>query len=237
MKAMVFDSSSIISMATNNLLDILKNLKKDYHGEFFVGNEVLKEIIDDPLKSRRFKLEAFQLADYLSEGNIKLFNRDLEDKTNYLMALANNIFQANDHNIIILHRGEVEALALTLLIEAESLIIDERTTRLLIEDTLKLKHLLEKKLHTKIIINKENLNYFKKETKNIKILRSSELMIIAFEIGLFKDYEHGEKLIPENFKRELLEGILWGLRLKGCAISTEEINEALRIERSLNKFK
>ena len=91
--------------------------------------------------------------------------------------------------------------------------------------------MLEKKLHTKIIINKENLNYFKKETRNIKIIRSSELMIIAYELGLFKDYEDIKKLIENNFKKELLNGILWGLRLKGCAISTDEINEIIKIEK------
>ncbi|MEK6834765.1 MAG: hypothetical protein AABX61_00695 [Nanoarchaeota archaeon] len=237
MKALVFDSSSIISLSTNNLLNILKDLKKIYNGDFLIGNEVLKEVIDDPLKSKKFKLEALQLAHYLAQGSIKLFNRDLDDKTNYLLTLANNIFQANDHNIIILHKGEVEALALTIFLEADALVIDERTTRLLIEDTLKLKHLLEKKLHTKITTNKDNLNYFKKETKNIKILRSSELMAIAFEHGLFEDYYDAKKLVQENFKRELLDGILWGLRLKGCAISTSEIDEILRIERSLNRFK
>ena len=232
MKALVFDSSSMISIVTNNLLNILSNLKKSYKGEFLISNEVLKEIIDDPLKNRKFKLEALQVAEFLSSGNMKLFNRDLEDKTNYLLTLANSIFQANNQNIIILHKAEVEALALTLELEADALVIDERTTRLLIEDTLKLKHLLEKKLHTKITINKDNVNYFKKETKNIKTLRSSELMMVAYELGLFIDYENGKKLIQDNFKRELLEGILWGLRLRGCAISTEEINEIIRIERA-----
>jgi hypothetical protein len=232
MKALVFDSSSIISITTNNLLNVLTNLKKHYNGDFLIGNEVLREIIDAPLKTRRFKLEAFQLANYISQGSFKLFKQDLENKTNYLMTLANNIFQVDNHNIIIVQKAEVEALALTLAINAEALVIDERTTRLLIEDAIKLKTLLENKLHTKIMLNRANLNYFKKETKNVKVLRSSELMIIAYELGLFKDYEISRKLIHENFKMELLDGILWGLRLKGCAISTDEINELLRIERA-----
>jgi predicted nucleic acid-binding protein len=231
MKALIFDSSSIISITTNNLLDILTDLKKIYKGEFLISNEVLKEIVDDPLRSRRFKLEALQLAHYLARGNIKLFKHDLDDKTNYLLTLANSIFQINNDNISIVQKAEAEALALTLFLEADALVIDERTTRLLIEDTLKLKHLLEKKLHRKITINKENLNYFKKETKGIKILRSSELMIIAYEHGLFKDYEDIKKIFENNLKKELLTGILWGLRLKGCGVSTEEIDEAIKIER------
>ena len=85
MKALVFDSSSMISIVTNNLLNILSNLKKSYKGEFLISNEVLKEIIDDPLKNRKFKLEALQVAEFLSSGNMKLFNRDLEEKTNSMI--------------------------------------------------------------------------------------------------------------------------------------------------------
>ena len=228
MKSLVFDSSSIISITTNNLLDILVNLKKIYRGEFFICHEVLKELIENPLKTHKFKLEALQLSNYLSQGKIKVFNKDLENKTNYLLTLANNIFQVNNHNLIILHKADVESLALTLYLQAESLVIDERTTRLLIENFSKLQDLLERKLNTKVKINKENLNYFKKEVKDIKIIRSSELMTIAFELDLFKGYEN--KSI-KNFKKELLEGILWGLRLRGCAISTEEINRIIKLEK------
>ena len=42
MKALIFDSSSIISIVTNNLLNILADLKKIYKGEFLISNEVLK---------------------------------------------------------------------------------------------------------------------------------------------------------------------------------------------------
>ena len=182
------------------------------------------------LRIKKFKLEALQLANFLANNYIKIYEQDLSNKTNYLLTLANSIFKAQDNYIQILQKGEVESLALTILLEADALVIDERTTRLLIEDALKLKKLLEHKLHTKITIDKNNLNYFKKETKNIKIIRSSELMIIAFELNLFQDYEKS-KFMVNNYKKELLEGILWGLRLKGCAISTEEINNVLRFEK------
>src|SRR3989344_1375635 len=230
MRALVFDSSAVISIITNNLLSILTELKKYYHGEFYITNKVKEEIVDAPLRSRRFRLEALQLAHYIADKYIKIYERNVEEKTNYLLTLANTIFIAKDNYISILQKGEVETLALAALIEAQAIVIDERTTRLLIEDPLKLKKLLENKLHTKVKLDKHNLNYFKKETKDIKVIRSSELMIMAFELGLFKEYEHSKLLIKDNFKRYLLEGILWGLRLKGCAISTEEINEALKIE-------
>lgn len=231
MRALVFDSSAIISIITNNLLYILTELKKIYHGEFYITNRVKEEIVDDPLRSKRFKLEALQMAHYIADKHLKVYEHNLDEKTNYLLTLANTIYSARDNYISILHKGEIETLALATLIEAQAIAMDERTTRLLIEDPLKLKRLLENKLHTRITIDKRNLNYFKKETRNLKVIRSSELMVIAFELGLFKDYEHGKMMIRESFKRELLNGLLWGLRLKGCGISTEEINEVLKLEK------
>ena len=230
MKALVFDSSTLISITTNNLLNKLKELKKHYNGEFFITKEVRNEIISNPLHTKRFKLEAIQLANFLANDNLKIYEHDISNKVNYLLTLANSIYKAGDNYIQILHKGEIESLALSALLEADALVIDERTTRLLVEDSLKLKHLLESKLHTKITIDKSNLLYFKKETKNVKVIRSSELMMIAFELNLFQEYDKS-KLILQNYKKELLEGILWGLRLKGCAISTEEINDVLRLER------
>src|SRR3989344_9264520 len=229
MKVLVFDSSALISLTINNLLNKLRELKKHYRGEFYITNEVEKEIVSTPINNKKFKLEALQIANFIANDNLKVYEEDLSNKANYLLTLANSIYKAQDNYIQILQKGEVESLVLASVINADALVIDERTTRLLIEDALKLKHLLENKLHTKVTIDKENLLYFKKETKDIKVIRSSELMIMAFELNLFQDYEKSKVMI-KDYKKELLDGILWGLRLKGCAISVEEINDVLKFE-------
>ena len=229
MKALIFDSSSIISITINNLLSKLADLKKHYHGEFFITKEVVNEIINNPIHNKKFKFEALQLSKFILNNNLKIYENDLNNKTNYLLTLTNSIYKAHDNYISIMQKAEVECLALTIALNGDALVVDERTTRLLIEDPLKLKHLLENKLHTKITIEKENLLYFKKETKDIKVIRSSELMIMAFELNLFQDYEKS-KIMIKDYKKELLDGILWGLRLKGCAISVEEINDVLKFE-------
>ncbi len=230
MKVLIFDSSALISITINNLLDKLRELKKHYRGEFFITNEVKREIVFTPINNKKFKLEALQLANFIANDNLKVYDEDLSNKTNYLLTLANSIYTAQDNCIQILQKGEVESLALASIINADALVIDERTTRLLIEDALKLKHLLENKLHTKVTIDKDNLLYFKKETKNVKIIRSSELMIIAFELNLFENYKKVKNII-KDYKKELLEGILYGLRFNGCSISIDEINNVLRFER------
>ncbi|MCD4666562.1 hypothetical protein K8R47_02010 [archaeon] len=53
-------------------------------------------------------------------------------------------------------------------------------------------------------------------------------MTVAYEIGLLKKYETS---LVHEVKRNLLDGMLWGLKLRGCAISSEEINDLLKVQR------
>ena len=55
-------------------------------------------------------------------------------------------------------------------------------------------------------------------------------MIIAFELNLFENYDKVKNII-KDYKKELLEGVLYGLRFNGCSISIDEINNVLRFER------
>ena len=226
MADLIFDTSSIISLATNNLLDKLIELKKKFKGDFIISNAVKKEILDNPITSKKYKLEAIMISE-LIQNNIFRVNSNInaEQKTTRLLDICNNIFSAYGNNIHILDRAEVEALVFTQLLKGVY-IVDERNIRLMVEDYKKLTLLLERKLDTKIKINNQNLRLFKSEISNINIIRSAELMAVAFEMGLFKEYEN-----KYANKKDILDGILWGLRLRGCAISTEEIEELIKIER------
>ncbi len=213
---LIFDSSSIISIATNSLLYSLRELKKQFKGEFIIPSSVKKELIDNPIKLKKYKLEALIIQDLLEDKILTI----KKEKINYLMNLANSIYINKRKKIKIVHEGEIETIAM----QNNICVIDERTTRMLIENPLKLKELLEKKLHSKIHIDVKNLNEFKELTKDVKIIRSTELMTIAFEKGLFKDF------IPKGKRKDFLDGLLWGLKLRGCAISSDEINQILRLK-------
>lgn len=216
MKSLVFDTSSIISIVTNDLLNVLVRLKEKFDGEFYITKEVKRELIDYPINSKKFKLEALVLDKFLKDKQIKLLhNLNLEKKCKELLELANNIFIADNNYIKITHKGEIESLALCTIFNSV-FVVDERTIRMLVENYKNLQRLLESKLHTKVSVNEENLKAFLEEVKDVKIIRSSELMTVAFELGLFDEYEN---------KKELLDGLLWGLRLRGCTISSEEINK------------
>ncbi|MBI4447401.1 hypothetical protein HY643_00320 [Candidatus Woesearchaeota archaeon] len=229
MKALVFDTSSIISLATNNLLWILQPLKQKFGGEFAIPGEVKKEVVDVPLQTKKFKLEAIQVRMQIRDGIISL-HRDagLQSATNNVCMLANSIFRAKDRNMQIVHPGEVAVLVLAKKFDSAVCVIDERTIRVLVENPEKLAELLSSKLHTNITINRENLKKFQQEFGNLKIIRSVELGVMAYELGLLNNYIREDP--SREAKNTLLSGLLWALKLKGCAISIEEIDEALVLE-------
>lgn len=227
MKKIVFDSGTIISIVTNDLLSVLSELKMLSKCEFYISPHVKKEIVDTPLRGKKFKLEAIQVRSFLEKNNVKVYMSDgLRRKAKYLLELANNIFMSKGTYIKVLHIGEIESLALAKELNAV-LAVDERTMRVLIEHPENLAEHLHRKLHTEVKINKDNLRRLKEEVKGVKIVRSTEIMTVAYEKGLFKKYDGVDK----HFKRELLDGILWGLKLKGCSISGDEIKDIMHTEK------
>ncbi len=226
MNDLIFDTSTIISIATNSLLDVLEQMKKNFKGDFIISKDVKREVLDHPLKTRKYKLEAIMISNLIQNNILRIHaNINLERKTMNLLNISNNIFLSNNKPIKILDKAEVEALVLTQILKG-TYVVDERSIRLLVEDHRKLAKLLERKLNRKISIDSKHIRLFKSEVKDINIIRSAELMTVAFEMGMFSEYEN-----KYSNKGDILDGILWGLRLRGCAISTDEINEILRIER------
>ena len=141
-----------------------------------------------------------------------------------LMKLVNSIFSSKGKDISILQKGEVEALALVLKSNASAYVVDERTMRLIIEEPLSLKHLLERKLSSNVSVNENKLKQFQKMVGDVKVIRSTELMLVAYEKGVFNKYVKGVG------KKEFIDALLWALRLRGAAISTDEINKLVKLE-------
>ena len=225
MKALIFDSSSLISISLNGLLEELKKLKKIFNGEFIITKEVKREVIDDPIKIKMYELEALKIQNLIDEGCLNMPEKiGIQDKeiTNLMFKLmnsANTMFVGNGNEIQLIHQGEASCLALSKLMNERKiknvLAIDERTTRMLVEKPGNLKELLEKKLHTKIKLRESNFQQF----KGFKIIRSTELIYLAYKNNLIR-WEG----------KEILDALLYALKFKGCAISSEEIEEIKRIK-------
>lgn len=238
MKILVFDTGPIISLAMNNLLWLLEPLQKRFNGEFYIPELVKRELIDRPLQSKKFKFEALQVQQYVTNDILKIIpDEQIQDYTNKLLDFANHSFTAHNHYIPIVHYGEISALAAACSLKADALVLDERTTRELVERPNMLADLLFKKLHTPVKMNDGNISQFRKSLQPIKIIRSFELAIVAYELGLLEKYleKEEEKTIP-NVRKTLLEGVLWGIKLNGCAVARSEIDEIISIEEKQKKI-
>ncbi len=231
MRCIVFDTSTIISLVTNNLFNVMAPLKKRYGGEFYIPEGVKGEIIDRPLLSKKYKLEAMQVMREVALGTLLLKKENREDVVS-LFNMGNSIFKAHGNYIQIMHWGEIAVLALAKELEADAIAIDERTTRLMIESPMLVARILEQKMHTKIEVNKINLKIFKEYTKDMVVIRSSEIAVMAYDAGLL------DNLMDPNLKeiaqikprKDLLDGILWGVKLRGCAINSDELDRILTLE-------
>lgn len=231
MKAIVFDSSTLISIATNNLLWTLPLLKKKFNGEFYITESVKSEVIDRPLQSKRFKLEAMQILSMVAEGVIKVYkSEELRNKSQKITDLINSIYLANDHYIKIIQKAEVESLILSAMLDC-TFAVDERTMRVFVEDYKGLLSIFANKLHIDVKINEKNLNIVRMEVHKVNIIRSVELMTIAYKLGMLNSYLNPEEknIINIDLKKSLLDGLLWGLRLRGCSVSSDEINEIMAL--------
>ena len=224
MRSLVFDTSSIISLSTNNLIGTLEPLKKQFNGRFLITTSVHQELIENPLNSKRYKLEALMIEDLFKKGILEVYeDYNIKKEASDLLDLLNSIFTSKNQNIKILDLAEVESLILAQKIQSEAYVVDERTMRLIVENPAIIGNILKKKLHTKIDIDYGNLQKIKKLFKNVKIIRSIELMLVAYKMRLFDQYTSRDKKKSQEF----LDGLLWALKLHGASITEDEINQLL----------
>ncbi len=211
-KALIFDASSIITLALTDLLHILGPLKEKFKGEFYITKEVKYEIIDKPIQERRFMLEALFIKKLIEQGTLKVYPVIPKEQSRFLRT-ANSTFISDGEFIKIVHPGEVSCAVLYNQLDAQkkAVVVDERTMRLLCESPENLRRLLENKLHKKISAVEKNYPFF----KNFKIIRSCELALMAYEFGLVD--------LPAK-KGEIIRALLYATKFSGCSISSKEID-------------
>jgi hypothetical protein len=223
-KAIIFDAGTLITFAMNGLYPELKALREIFKGKFLITQEVKSEVIDRPINTKRFELEALKIQELLSEGiiempsSLEIKDKEISENTNDLLKIANSTFEASENKIKIVDLGETSCLALSKILSNKGIknviAIDERTTRMLSEKPENLKNLLQKKLKTRVNVNPKNYDYF----KDFKFIRSAELVYVAYKKGLIK------------LKGQMvLDALLYAVQFKGCAISGDEIREIEKI--------
>ena len=223
-KAIIFDSGALISFSMNGLTDMIRSLKGIFKGKFLITAEIKREVIDRPLTIKRFALEALKIKQLLDDGilempsSLGINDSEISGKANEILNEANTFFYSNEKDIHLLDMGECAGLALSRILTEKGinnvLVVDERTTRMIVENHERLREFLERKLHVKIKVKHDKLKLF----HGFKIIRSPELAYVAWKKGLSKLKNH-----------DVLDALLYALKFKGAAISGEEIEQIKRL--------
>lgn len=219
MKYLIFDSGPLINFSMNGLIDVLGKLKQTFDGKFVTTDYVMEEVCGRPMKIKQFELGALRISELKRNKILELpqdFGIDtkaLARETIRLTSLANNSLYAKGQPIKIVSEAEISCIALSNMLSEKGhqtmIAIDERTARLLGEKPDNLSALMSSKLHQKVISKKENLS----EYKNLKFIRSPEIIYVAYKKGLIELHDS-----------RALEALLYATKFKGAAISWDEIN-------------
>lgn len=222
MKKIVFDASSIISLSEKCFMNIMGKLVEQKKAEFFMPESVFFETVTHPMKIRRFELNAFRIQSAIKNNWFTTVQpgKETMQTMQSTVKIAQNICYADGQPIQIMHKGELEALALVKEMNADALVIDERTTRMLLEEPQNLRSLLEFRHRKKIRFDEKKLFEFRRLFGGTKIFRSSELLALAYEKNCFgKELEHS---------KASLKAALFSVKYAGCAITENEINDYLK---------
>ncbi len=224
MKAIIFDSSTLINFVMNGLEGMLVSLKKEFSGKFIITRYVKFETFDRPINNKQFELGALKILHLLNSKvlempeSLGISENNLRERTKNILGKANRTFSARGEFMHIIDEGEASCLALSLLAEEKGIknviAIDERTTRMLGEKPENLQKLFEKKFHMDIKLFKDNIP----EISSVKFIRSSELAYVAWK-----------KKIIELEDGKVLDALLYATKFKGSAISQKEIEEIKRL--------
>lgn len=219
MKALIFDSGTLINLSMNGLLDILERLKKGFDGKFLITQAVKYEIIDRPINVGRFELGALRLQALLNSNvlempaSMNIPENLITQMTGTLMEKANHAIQVQGQWVTLVSEAEISCLALSSLLEKKGvttlIAIDERTTRIMCEKPQTLEQLMSERLHQRARLMSADLQLF----RNYRFIRSSELVYVAYKKGLLG--LEGKKA---------LEAALYATKYHGAAISFEEID-------------
>ncbi len=203
---LVFDAGPLISLENTCMLWVLESLPY----QFYIPRSVYSELVLNPSHSKRFLLSAVRIDRLISSGRIRV--RDVSPRdVERLLHVANHTFWHHGRPLAIIHRGEAEAVVLASRLDGV-VCIDERTMRELIEDPWNIARRYERRFGS-VRVDRERLEELQEMFKDILVVRSTELLAYAYELG---NFIYGRDLSS-------LKGALYALKYAGCSVSEAEI--------------
>jgi len=208
------------------MLWVLDKLREATGIQLVMTPEIRREVVDKALKIEKFRLSGVRVLKRFGSGviNVEESNPTL---TKQILQVANQVYSVKGSYYRIVSEGEIGLIPLAQAKKTGFMLIDERIVEKLLTDPQGLRNLFENRLHMKVTLNKPKLKLFNSLVKDISIIKSSDLIAIAHEKGLLKEYikeSHSTKTM-----KDFISGALWGLKNNGCSISTKDIKEYMKV--------
>jgi hypothetical protein len=220
----VIDTGTMITLSTTCLMNVFRNFVKENKIQLLISKEVARESVWKPIENKHFSLNAARIKKIITDGTVTVIpkSQEIERDTRHILELTNNIFHClpKGNPLKIIQAGEAEALAIAKENKCKILFVDERTTRSLVENPMRLKQVLERRQGKPMTINQKNLDEFREMFQDLKIFRSVDIIALSYEQGLFD----GE-LDHTTLK---LEAALFAAKYSGCAVSESEIVDYIK---------
>ncbi|MBU0591912.1 hypothetical protein KKF81_00895 [Candidatus Micrarchaeota archaeon] len=222
-KEVLCDAGVLISLTSACLDDLLRFFAENHGVRFIISPSVEEESVGRPIKSdlKKYLFSAIRIKDAIEDGIVVVVNADITSKAQKIMSLANNLFYIGGKPLHLIHYGESELIALSQELGINHILVDERTTRLLIESPFTLKKHLENEFKINVMVNKKNLTELSSEFFSLNPIRTSELVMLAYENGYFKRFE--------KLQKSAIKSALYKVKYAGCSIGFDEIDEYMRM--------
>ncbi|MBI2079594.1 hypothetical protein HYT84_02425 [Candidatus Micrarchaeota archaeon] len=216
-KDVLCDSSSLISLTDSGLESTLYFLHQKFNSRFIIPPSVEYECITRPLDNhvKQYAFSALKIKKALNDKVLTKIDSDVESLANEVLRLTNTMLYVRGKPLKLVHLGEAEMIALAKELGVTNILIDERTTRMLIEAPFRIKEHLEQEFGVNILLNSENLRKFSEIVKGMQAIRSSELLIISYENNYLDSFG--------DLKKDALAAALHKLKFSGCSIRFDEI--------------
>jgi predicted nucleic acid-binding protein len=212
----------LISLADTCNIDALYFLKQRMGAKLLIPPSVYDESIARPLKVWRYEFSAVRIMKAFQDKVLELVEApELDKEAKAIVDSANALFEVDGKPLKILHEGEAQCLAALALAPNAALLVDEKTTRLLIEAPELLLKTLKSEYSGEVKIKEDVLEDLRAITLGTRALRSSEVLAIAGRRGYFSSYG---KISDEAFHASLA-----ALKSAGCSISFDELKEYAEI--------
>jgi len=222
-KDILCDSGAFISLTTSCLDPVLYFLSEKFKIRFIIPPNVEYETVIRPLQTglKQHAFSAIKIKEAIKDGVITKVDIGAEYQMQRVMRSANSMFYVKGKPLQLIQSGEAEMIALAKELGVRDILIDERTTRLLIEAPISVREHLAKEFGINVMLDKKALSEFSSLTQGMTAIRSSELVMMAYENGFFDHFD--------ELKNEALEAALYKIKFSGCSLRFDEIDEYLRM--------